>query len=84
MKETPTQQQASSEEGPTLSEHKIERVGHPRGLIALRVRHPPFAFFIAGVHIEKGAPRVVNPPPTGEELGAGLWISLPRLVADWY
>jgi len=41
MKETPTQQQASSEEGPTLSEHKIERVGHPRGLIALRVRHPP-------------------------------------------
>src|SRR5882724_4986474 len=40
MKETPTQQQASSEEGPTLSEHKIERVGHPRGLIALSVRHP--------------------------------------------
>src|SRR5260221_198467 len=48
MKETPTQQQASSEEGPTLSEHKIERVGHPRGLIALRVRHPRRSEPIAG------------------------------------
>jgi hypothetical protein len=33
--------EVNSEEGPTLSKTKTERVGHPRGFSAASMRHPP-------------------------------------------